>query len=299
MKRNYTIKAVMDRNDTIVAALKGKEGVYIGKSITLNCALGDNFVTEATQLQGMRVSVSHFGFDVSEYFSFVSEDKNWRKASAVCSSNGNRIESATYMVNGGWERFSHLRYFTQVEACFFLENGQPVCAWDVTDVGFEKNSRVGNSIKVREYKESLTMPPSLAKRFIMVYTEEILPDRGYLTNQISAYIKGKNNMPAEIREKFLKLADVLALTYLNAWGAHETLCVKQQPKAEVPVPATEKPVIEIPVPVSESTVLTIVNANELSGDPLDLAGAQVRAAKATPGHRKARRPTRDGASVAR
>ncbi|MBN1325517.1 hypothetical protein JW977_00850 [Candidatus Falkowbacteria bacterium] len=303
MKRHYVVKAVMDINEAIASVLRGMEGVYIGaKSIVLNCLLGDNFVATAEQLKNMRVQVSHFGFDVGEYFRFVSEDKNWRKATAVCTPLGSQIEASTYKVNGGWERFSHLRHFIMVEACFFLEKGQPVCFWDVTEVGFEKDSRSGNSIKVRERKESLTMPPDLAKRFFMVFSQEDLPAREKLNCQISAYINGKNSMPAEIKNLFLKLTDVLALTYLNAWGAHEKLRVREQkPIQPTATPTTEsKPEIETPAPVveeaeetePEAPAMVAVGGGEPIGEPApqpDVAGMQAAAArgdKTSRGHRK-------------
>jgi len=303
-ERKPLVKAFYNRRIEEVA---GVPGVFLGPDFTtVICSVADDLKAVSECLKNSRYKAFSFGFAASEYFERSNSKDGWRLAAVVCTPNGHKINSNSYMGEDKVRRFTKLSHYTEVTAKFYMKGEEPVTEWEVTTVNFDWDTRRDHSIKAMEEVLSLSMPMELRKRYTVCATTEPLPKRADLTAKIQQWLGGRKDIPAEVKDQFMRLADAMSVAYLNAWGSCEELMAKPQSdtvaETKPTAPATEikTPEIETPAPVAEQTeeaepeapAMVAVGGGEPIGDPApqpDIAGLQAAATKgdkASRGHRK-------------
>ena len=279
-ERKPMIKAFFN---AAIPEIDGVKGVYVGRDFTtVICSVSNDLLAVAEPLKNSPCYKAYgFGFVASEYFE--RNDKEWRLAAVVCTPNGHRINSDAYKGEDGVRRFKKLSHYTEVTAKFYMVNDKPVTEWEITTVEFDWTTRNAHSIKVLESVDTLSMPMELRKRYTVCATTEPLPKRTDLTAKIQQWLGGRKDIPAEVNDQLMRLADAMSVAYLNAWGSCEELLAKPQfetAKVETIQPATEneKPEIETPAPVveelepeAEETEVEMAKAAVGGGEPAVMA----------------------------
>lgn len=263
-ERKPSVKAFYNRR---IEEVNGVKGVFLGPDFTtVICSVADDLKAVSEPLKNSRYKAFSFGFGASEYFERSNSKDGWRLAAVVCTPTGHKINSNSYMGEDKVRRFTKLSHYTEVTAKFYMKGEEPVTEWEVTTVSFDWETRKDHSIEVVEDVLTLSMPLELRKRYTVFATTEPLPKRTDLTAKIQQWLGGRKDIPAEVKDQFMRLADAMSVAYLNAWGSCEELMAKPQPEikaeptpikteANTKAPATEAktPEIETPAPVSEET----------------------------------------------
>lgn len=304
-------------------------GVYVGKDFTsLTCDLFEEseeiLLALASPIEGSCYGADKFYLEAQESFvgsGFENDpDRRWRKAALTVTPSGKRMKTKRFSDSDGNTILSNLAHMTKVICNCYIKNGNPVTEWQIVRIGLEEDSQKAASIEVYEKLITFPLPLMLRSRFTLgSFSLPELPSKEQLVTAILADVKKVQD--EKLRERLTNLVDIMAVSYILAFGGKavipeaefkkpEAKVPAMAPEAEAPAPApetettepvaeTKSPEVENPALTAneeteeepETTAMVAVGGGTPIGEPTlepDVAGAQaaaVRGDKATRGRR--------------
>jgi len=207
-------------------------------------------VASVDKLRGTRFKVVDFSLSVAQ--SYVDSERF--RAQLLCTPFGNMMYGRSHESNG-IKYISCLEYFTLVTANCYSTEDDEVTEWEIMYVALDKKSRNGHLIEVVEKAIILSMPTNLRARYTLDEQMKDLPLPSYeeVLAEITTKVEGiKDDWP---RQKFLKFAPAMAVTYIRLFGGEADMpqyeenpeIIEEQPKLQSVIMVTDpSPTAEMP-----------------------------------------------------